>query len=64
MGIVEGSTSMNQVQVQSQAQVSVLRKAMETRQNIAMDLIEKNAEIANQIQQHSVQSSHFIDVRV
>ncbi|GMT49242.1 MAG: hypothetical protein IEMM0008_0781 [bacterium] len=64
MGIVETSTSMNQVQIHSQVQVSVLRKAMETRQNLAMDLIEKNAQIANQIQQRSIQSNHFIDVRV
>ncbi len=64
MGIVEASTSMNQLGIHDQAQVSVLRKAMETRQNLAMDLIEKNAQIISQIQQRSIQSNHLIDVRV
>ncbi len=63
MSMVEASTSMNQVQIHDQAQVSILRKAMETRQNLAMELIEKNAQIASQIQQRSIQSNHFIDVR-
>lgn len=63
MGIAEASTALSMNNVQSQASVGVFKKALDAKQEIALNLIEKQAQISEQIQ-GSAHSGNQVNVRV
>ena len=63
MGTVETAGAMNNSMAMGQVQVSVLRKAMETSQQMAMDLIQKQSQISEKLQMTESFKGQNIDVR-
>lgn len=63
MGMAEASTALSMSNVQSQASVGVFKKALDAKQDIALNLIEKQAQISEEIQM-SAHSGKHINVQV
>jgi len=62
MDIAAASTAMHLNQAQTGAQVSVLKKAMDARQQIAMNLIEKQAQISQSINSNNAHQGQNVNV--
>jgi len=61
MNNFEVSSAMKSGYLSAEVEVNVLRKTLETRQNIAMEIINKNAEISKKIQEESLDKTNLID---
>jgi len=63
MGTIETSAAASGVSVFEQTQVSVFKKALESSQQIAMDLVNKNQEVSREIMESDGNKGQKIDVK-
>ena len=64
MNISIGSSGIGAGHISEEVQVNILRKTLDERQSIAMEIINKNAEISKKIQEEPVNTENLIDYQV